>query len=200
MALLLPPVRLPGRAGRAVPALAALGGIGVAGGSLMGLLVSEQTPLFGFMEFGYRPAIVIAIACEAAAVLLGAHLMARRAALQRARARIPRARRALQSGAWTTSSSGASPSTSHPGQAQPKYEKLVMRDGPLLPAGHAPDGRAVLRAARAVGRQLRAARPLAEDELGGLAHALGNAADQHGRDDRVAPGLEVVADLVGRAR
>ena len=69
-ALLVPARRLPGRAGRAVPALAALGGILVAGGSLVGLLVSEQTPLFGFMEFGYRPAIVIAIACEAAAVLL----------------------------------------------------------------------------------------------------------------------------------
>ena len=50
----------------------------------MGLLVSEQTPLFGFMEFGYRPAIAIAIACEAAAVLLlGADLA------RSARRRIP---------------------------------------------------------------------------------------------------------------
>jgi hypothetical protein len=68
--LLVPTWRLPGRAGRTVPALAALAGIGVAGGSLVALLVSEHTPLFGFMESGYRVTIVVAIACEAAAVLL----------------------------------------------------------------------------------------------------------------------------------
>jgi hypothetical protein len=75
VALLLPAHRLPGRAGRAVPAVVALAGIGVAGGSLVALFVSEQTPLFGFMESGYRLAIVVAVACGAAAVLaLGADL------------------------------------------------------------------------------------------------------------------------------
>jgi hypothetical protein len=69
-ALLVPARLLPGRAGRAVPALVALAGIGVAGGSLVALLVSERTTLFGFTESGYRLAIVAAIAFEAAAVLL----------------------------------------------------------------------------------------------------------------------------------
>ena len=77
--LLLPAGRLPGRAGRAVPALVSLTGIGVAGGSLVAVLVSEQTTLFGFMESGYRLAIVVAIACEAAAVLVLAADLARSA-------------------------------------------------------------------------------------------------------------------------
>lgn len=86
VALLVPVGRLPGRAGRAVPALVALAGIGVAGGSLVALFVSEQTTLFGFMESGYRLAIVVSIACEAAAVLLlGADLA--RSASQRIRPR-----------------------------------------------------------------------------------------------------------------
>ena len=94
VALLLPAGRLPGRAGRAVPALVALAGIGVAGGSLVALLVSEQTTLFGFRESGYRLAIVLAIACEAAAiVLLGADLArsARRPAARPARRPVPAA-------------------------------------------------------------------------------------------------------------
>jgi hypothetical protein len=33
-------------------------------------LISEHTPLFGFREYGYRPAIVLALAFEAAAILL----------------------------------------------------------------------------------------------------------------------------------
>jgi hypothetical protein len=49
----------------------------VAGGSLAALLVSEHTPLFGFMEYGYRQAIVISIALEiVVTVLLGAYLTA----------------------------------------------------------------------------------------------------------------------------
>ena len=55
-----------GRAGRALAAAGAL----VAAGTLAGLLVSEHTPLFGFREMGYRPAIVLAIALDAAAILL----------------------------------------------------------------------------------------------------------------------------------
>ena len=55
--------------------LVAAAGIGLAITSLAALLVSEQTPLFGFMESGYRQAIVLAIALEgAAAVLLGTYV------------------------------------------------------------------------------------------------------------------------------
>jgi hypothetical protein len=45
--------------------LAALGAIGIAFGSLVSLLVSEYTPLFGFMESGYRLAVVLAIVFDA---------------------------------------------------------------------------------------------------------------------------------------
>jgi hypothetical protein len=74
--LLAPVHRLPGRAGRlAVPVLACAG-IGVAAGSLAGLLASESVGLFGFTESGYRGAIVLSIALEAATVvLLSAHLV-----------------------------------------------------------------------------------------------------------------------------
>jgi hypothetical protein len=48
--------------------LAALGGIAVSAGALAALLISEQTPLFGFMEQGYRLEIVVAIASEAVAI------------------------------------------------------------------------------------------------------------------------------------
>jgi hypothetical protein len=50
--------------------LAAIVGIAVAAGSLAALLISEQTPLFGFMEHGYRLVIVISIAAEALAVVV----------------------------------------------------------------------------------------------------------------------------------
>jgi hypothetical protein len=70
------PVERAGRYGtRVLGCLAALG-IGVAVGSLAALLVSEHTPLFGFMEYGYRQAIVISIALEGvASVLLGAYFV-----------------------------------------------------------------------------------------------------------------------------
>jgi len=43
---------------------------------LVALLVSEQTPLFGFQEFGYRQAIVVSIVLEVATtLLLGAFLV-----------------------------------------------------------------------------------------------------------------------------
>ena len=67
--------RLGGRAGRFAPPLLAVAGIGIAAGSLAGLLISESTGLFGFMETGYRSAIVLAIGLDVAVlVLLGAHL------------------------------------------------------------------------------------------------------------------------------
>ena len=63
--LLTPVRRLLGRTvGTAVLILAALGAIGIALGSLVSLLVSEYTPLFGFMESGYRLAIVLALVTD----------------------------------------------------------------------------------------------------------------------------------------
>jgi hypothetical protein len=59
-----------GRRGRLLDLFAALSGIGVAAGGLAGLLISEHTPLFGFMEHGYRFVIVLAIAADAAAIVL----------------------------------------------------------------------------------------------------------------------------------
>jgi hypothetical protein len=60
--VLLAPVRLLGRRfGDAILALAALGAIGIALGTLVSLLISEYTPLFGFMESGYRLAIVLTL-------------------------------------------------------------------------------------------------------------------------------------------
>ena len=74
-ALAAPVQRLPGRAGRVAVPLLSLAGIGVAAGSLAGLLISEGTGLFGFMETGYRAAILISIGLEAATiVLLSVHL------------------------------------------------------------------------------------------------------------------------------
>jgi hypothetical protein len=56
----------------------ALGGIGLAATAFVFLFVSEHQPLFGFQDYGYRPAIVIALAAEAAAVaLLGGYLVCR---------------------------------------------------------------------------------------------------------------------------
>ena len=61
-ATLFAPVRLLGRrAGDLILTLAALGGIGIAVGTLVSLLISEYTPLFGFMESGYRLAIVLTL-------------------------------------------------------------------------------------------------------------------------------------------
>jgi hypothetical protein len=75
--LLIAPIGLrPRRVPALVDGLAALGGIGVSAGALAALLISEHTPLFGFMEQGYRLAIVIAIASEAAAVVLLAAFLA----------------------------------------------------------------------------------------------------------------------------
>jgi len=59
---LIAPVRRLGRTvGDLILVLAALGAIGIAVGSLVSLLISEYTPLFGFMESGYRLAIVLTL-------------------------------------------------------------------------------------------------------------------------------------------
>jgi hypothetical protein len=64
--VLLAPVRRLGRnVGDLILVLAALGAIGIAVGSLASLLVSEYMPLFGFMESGYRLAIVLALLFDA---------------------------------------------------------------------------------------------------------------------------------------
>jgi hypothetical protein len=67
---LLSPLRAPGRLGTTLDRLAALAGIGVAAGALVGLLVSEHIPLFGFSEHGYRLAIVLALVSEAAVMVV----------------------------------------------------------------------------------------------------------------------------------
>jgi hypothetical protein len=75
--VLVAPVRRLGRSiGDVILVLAALGAIGIALGSLVSLLISEYTPLFGFMESGYRLAIVLAIAFDGLATLfLGAFVV-----------------------------------------------------------------------------------------------------------------------------
>lgn len=72
--LLLPFARL-----RPLRVLLALAGVALAGTSFVFLFVSEHRPLFGFEEYGYRPAILVALVAEAVAVLsLGAYLAAGR--------------------------------------------------------------------------------------------------------------------------
>ena len=68
---LLAPIRKLGeRLGDAILGLAALGAIGIAIGTFVSLLISEYTPLFGFMESGYRLAVVLAIVFDALTTLL----------------------------------------------------------------------------------------------------------------------------------
>jgi hypothetical protein len=61
-AVLFAPVRrLAPRAGEAILVLAAVGAIGIALGTFAALLISEYRPLFGFMESGYRLAVVLTL-------------------------------------------------------------------------------------------------------------------------------------------
>jgi hypothetical protein len=67
---LIAPVRRLGRSvGDVILVLAALGAIGIALGSLVSLLVSEYRPLFGFMESGYRLAVVLTLVFDILATL-----------------------------------------------------------------------------------------------------------------------------------
>jgi hypothetical protein len=60
--VLIAPVRRLGRlVGDAALVVAALGAIGIAVGTFVSLLISEYTPLFGFMESGYRLAVVLTL-------------------------------------------------------------------------------------------------------------------------------------------
>jgi hypothetical protein len=84
--LIAPLRRLTGRYTDAVRAVLAVGGIALAVLSLAALFVSESTGLFGFVEHGYRMAIVVAIAAEVAAtVFLLAFLAANGTGLQKIR-------------------------------------------------------------------------------------------------------------------
>ena len=67
--LVAPLGRVAGRYADAVRALFAAGGIGIAVLSLAGLFISESSGLFGFVEHGYRTAIVLAIVAEVAATV-----------------------------------------------------------------------------------------------------------------------------------
>jgi hypothetical protein len=69
VALLLPWRRIAPRLADPVRALLALGGIGIAGSSLIGLWIRETSSLFGFTDYGFRPAIVAAIVAESTAIV-----------------------------------------------------------------------------------------------------------------------------------
>jgi hypothetical protein len=76
VALIVPVRRLGQSIGDLILVLAALGAIGIAVGSLASLLVSEYTPLFGFMESGYRLAIILALVFDSlTTVFLGAFVL-----------------------------------------------------------------------------------------------------------------------------
>ena len=78
--LLLPLGRLTRRFGDRLLTLLALAGIGIGAGTLAGLLVSENMSLFGFMEVGYRSAIVLSIVFDVAAIAFLSIFLALRAA------------------------------------------------------------------------------------------------------------------------
>jgi hypothetical protein len=69
LVLLIPIRAAVGRRRLVFDSVVALAGIGVASGAFIALLISEHTPVFGFMEYGYRLEIVIALMAEAVAVV-----------------------------------------------------------------------------------------------------------------------------------
>jgi hypothetical protein len=86
--LVAPLGRVAGRYADAIRALFAVGGIGIALGSLVGLFVSESSGLFGFVEHGYRTAIVLAIVAEVATItFLAVYLAASGAGIDKLRSR-----------------------------------------------------------------------------------------------------------------
>jgi hypothetical protein len=80
LGLVAPVERLLGRSGGIAVVLLALGGIGLAATAFTFLLVSERTPVFGFMEPGYDPAAIMAArVSELVTVgMLGSFLLIRR--------------------------------------------------------------------------------------------------------------------------
>jgi hypothetical protein len=79
LGLLAPVERLFGRFGGAAVGLLALGGVVLTATAFMFLLISERTPLFGFMEPGYDPpALMASRVAELVTVgLLGCYLVVR---------------------------------------------------------------------------------------------------------------------------
>jgi hypothetical protein len=70
----------------AIDSLAAISGIGLAIVAFIFLLISEDTPLFGFMEHGYRLEVVIALVAEVVtAVSLGIFFWSAQRRLRRLR-------------------------------------------------------------------------------------------------------------------
>ena len=69
LCLLIPARLFAGRIRRLADTIVAVAGCAVASGALAALLISEHTPLFGFMEHGYRLEIVIAMVAEAVAIV-----------------------------------------------------------------------------------------------------------------------------------
>ena len=67
LVLLVPLRRGAGRVWLFLDSAVALAGLGLSVGAFAGLLVSEHTPLFGFMEHGYRLEVVLALVAEAVA-------------------------------------------------------------------------------------------------------------------------------------
>jgi len=115
--LIAPVERIFPRAGNLILGFLATSGIGVAMGSLIALLVSEQTLLIGFMEYGYRQAIVISIVLEVAAtLLLGAFLVG---LIRSARKRRPAATTV------PVSTNGASPGAPAPRPGGPPRLALI---------------------------------------------------------------------------
>ena len=78
--LIAPLGRVSPRYADAIRSIFAIGGIGLGVLSLVALFVSEGSGLFGFVENGYRTAIVLAMVAEIAAILfLAVFLVANRA-------------------------------------------------------------------------------------------------------------------------
>jgi hypothetical protein len=76
VALLLPLGRLVKRRVEPLRVLLAAAGISIAGASLVALWISETSGLFGFMDHGFRPAIVAGIVAEAVTIVtLSAYLV-----------------------------------------------------------------------------------------------------------------------------
>ena len=67
--LVAPLGRVAGRYADAVRGVFAVGGIGLGVLSLVALFISESSGLFGFVEFGYRTPIKLAIVAEVAAIV-----------------------------------------------------------------------------------------------------------------------------------
>jgi hypothetical protein len=79
LGLLAPVERMLGRIGGAILAVLTFGGIAQAATAFVFLLISERTPLFGFMEPGYDPAAILAARITEAAtvIFLGTFLVVR---------------------------------------------------------------------------------------------------------------------------